>query len=300
MALGVGLPLASLSGMKSNLICSISSLKVLGVAILGSAVAATSAQASLRFQNSARKELLNERWVHAEEVLGRAHQKTLLKLAGFPQETDELLKVKIEVSLPTAFKSKAGDVHKAILAESERYGLDPIFLMAVIENESRFNPLARGTSGEIGLMQLLPDTASWIAHRFGLEFRGAKTLENPVQNIQIGAAYLSMLRERFNLDGKLYLAAYNMGVSNVNRALSRNIVPKDYSGRVLKKYFRFYREVAEFVKDLKPSPSDESFQILRSQEQLRVDLQQMIRDMENISKKAKTPRFAMLDKNFVG
>ena len=133
------------------------------------------------------------------------------------------------------------------MQESFRYGFDPIFLMAVIQNESSFQPGIVGTSGEVGLMQITPVTAEWIADKYGLAYKGRHYLFDPVNNIRIGAAYLSFLREKFDFNSRLYLSAYNMGISNVNRALDRDVLPQEYASRVLKRYVNFYREIKEHL-----------------------------------------------------
>jgi soluble lytic murein transglycosylase len=115
--------------------------------------------------------------------------------------------------------------------------------MAVIENESSFNPTIVGSHGEIGLMQITPVTASWISEKYGVTYKGKASLYDPSINIKIGAAYLSFLREKFNFHSKLYLAAYNMGVSNVHRALGRKVTPQEYSNRVMKRYISFYSKM---------------------------------------------------------
>jgi soluble lytic murein transglycosylase len=99
-------------------------------------------------------------------------------------------------------------------------------------------------------MQLLPSTGRWMAQKSGIRWTGKRTLEDPVANIRIGAAYLAYLRERFDSHGRLYLAAYNMGTTNVNRALARDVWPREYPSRVMQRYVRFYRElVAEHRED---------------------------------------------------
>ena len=60
---------------------------------------------------------------------------------------------------------------------AENYDLDPALLAAVIYRESKFDADARSSSGAIGLMQLLPDTAEGIAlHTGGVEVRGRRPL----------------------------------------------------------------------------------------------------------------------------
>jgi len=68
-------------------------------------------------------------------------------------------------------------------------------------------------------------------------------LKDPVMNIRIGSAYLAHLREHFDNQGRLYLAAYNMGTRNVHKALGKQITPKIYPARVMVRYVRYYREI---------------------------------------------------------
>lgn len=141
------------------------------------------------------------------------------------------------------WKRYAPKISEAILAESRRGGMDPVFLMAVIANESSFNPAARGSHGEIGLMQIKPDTAAWISKIKRLPYKGRRTLLDPVQNIRLGAAYIGYLKERHGSDCRLYLAAYNMGPGNVRRALARRQRVDAYPSRVLRHYAGLYAEL---------------------------------------------------------
>ncbi len=106
-----------------------------------------------------------------------------------------------------------------ILAAGRRYGVDPALVKAVVWRESRFNAAARGSRGEIGLMQvLLPAAAKDWADA---ERRPALTpdhLLNPQTNTLIGAWYLEKLLKRYaQTDNPLpyALADYNAGRSNV-------------------------------------------------------------------------------------
>jgi soluble lytic murein transglycosylase len=191
------------------------------------------------------KELFATRLSHAKELLGRAYRQSVASLEEEERQYREFLLSRIQARLPAAYKRQARKIHKAILDESTKHGFDPAFLVAVIDNESSFNPLVRGTSGEIGLMQVLPSTAAWTAKRIGMNWKGKKTLEDPIANIQIGAAYLAHLRSEFDYHGRLYLSAYNMGTRNVRRALERRVMPKDYASRVMQRYLRFYEELRE-------------------------------------------------------
>jgi soluble lytic murein transglycosylase len=103
-----------------------------------------------------------------------------------------------------------------VRGHARNYGLDPALLAAVIYQESKFKADARSSSGAIGLMQLLPDTAKGIAlHTGGTAFR-VDDLFDPEINVRYGAWYLSHLLEKYR-DERTALAAYNAGQDNVDR-----------------------------------------------------------------------------------
>jgi soluble lytic murein transglycosylase-like protein len=86
--------------------------------------------------------------------------------------------------------------------------LEPNLLRAVIVVESGFNSRAVSKRGAVGLMQLMPATAS----RFGVS-----NLYDPKENVHAGARYLKFLMDRFGHDVRLALAAYNAGEDAVAR-----------------------------------------------------------------------------------
>jgi soluble lytic murein transglycosylase len=95
--------------------------------------------------------------------------------------------------------------------------IDPALLAAVIESESKFNPVARSQAGAVGLMQLTPATAKGIAvYTHGSRFR-VSDLTNPDINVRYGAWYLRHLLDRYGDEERLALAAYNAGEDNVDR-----------------------------------------------------------------------------------
>jgi soluble lytic murein transglycosylase len=106
-----------------------------------------------------------------------------------------------------------------IRGHAENYDLDPALLAAVIYRESKFDPDARSSSGAIGLMQLLPDTAQGIAVHTGGEKFVVEDLYDPEINIRYGSFYLRRLLRKYD-DERLALAAYNAGQANVDRWLA--------------------------------------------------------------------------------
>jgi soluble lytic murein transglycosylase len=90
--------------------------------------------------------------------------------------------------------------------------LDPIVILALIRQESVFNPLARSPVGARGLMQLMPKTAK--------RFRKSvvdKQLTNPQINIDLGTKYFKNLIKRYDGNLVYVLSAYNAGESRVER-----------------------------------------------------------------------------------
>ena len=103
-----------------------------------------------------------------------------------------------------------------VRGHARNYRLDPALLAGVIYQESKFNAHARSSSGAIGLMQLLPDTAKGIAvHTGGTKFRVAD-LDDPEINVRYGAWYLRHLLRKYG-EERTALAAYNAGQDNVDR-----------------------------------------------------------------------------------
>ena len=99
---------------------------------------------------------------------------------------------------------------------AQHYDLDPAFLAAVIEQESKFRADARSSAGAIGLMQLQPATARGIALRTGGSKFVLSDLYDPEINVRYGAWYLHHLLLKYK-DERLALAAYNAGQRNVDR-----------------------------------------------------------------------------------
>jgi soluble lytic murein transglycosylase len=182
---------------------------------------------------------------HAKELLGKYYRHSSVRVG------EDISKINSEIyhltqdRLPSKYKKQYQKVAQTIIDESYRYELDPVFIVSIIQSESSFAPETLGKFGEIGLMQIMPATGKWIAAKYGLKWRGKRTLRDPSLNIQIGAAYLDYLRERFDSHARLYIAAYNMGPKNVKLAREKNIWPKDYAAMVMKSYVEFYESYRE-------------------------------------------------------
>jgi soluble lytic murein transglycosylase len=186
---------------------------------------------------------------HARELLGKGYSKSVVA-SGESVEIEDLNKFVagwIQDKLPPVWRYRAPKIAQTLIDEARKYQFDPIFLVAVIQNESKWNPSAKGDVGELGLMQIRPTTGQWISRRHNLLWRGKISLYNPEINIRVGSAYLAHLRGKFTSRGRLYLAAYNMGGQAVRQALMRKIFPKDYAEHVMHYYVSIYEDLADFV-----------------------------------------------------
>jgi peptidoglycan lytic transglycosylase len=103
-----------------------------------------------------------------------------------------------------------------VRGHARNYDLDPAFLAAVIEQESKFDTTAKSSAGAIGLMQLQPATAKGIALRTGGSKFVLSDLYDPELNVRYGSWYLHHLMLKYK-DERLALAAYNAGQQNVDR-----------------------------------------------------------------------------------
>lgn len=110
--------------------------------------------------------------------------------------------------------------YKAEIARvAERYHVDPYLLAAVVKAESGFDPEAKSDAGAVGLMQLMPTTADWIAARDDWQGAAKPDLHDPAQNLELGTYYLAFLLDRFD-DVPTALAAYNAGHGAVEQWLA--------------------------------------------------------------------------------
>ena len=118
---------------------------------------------------------------------------------------------------------------KEILKQAERWKLDPAIVFALMETESAFNPKARSHIPAFGLLQLVPKSGARDAYRYVYKEDKLVTgdyLYEPVNNIELGCAYLSKIRyyyfENIKDDELAYMCsipAYNTGIGNVSKTL---------------------------------------------------------------------------------
>lgn len=101
---------------------------------------------------------------------------------------------------------------------ADEYDVPKSVILAMIKVESNFKEDAVSGAGACGLMQLMPDTFTWLASTIGEEVSEDQIFD-PELNIKYGTYYVSTLYARLGNWDNVY-AAYNAGLGNVNKWLS--------------------------------------------------------------------------------
>lgn len=132
---------------------------------------------------------------------------------------------------------------------SKKNRIDAAIIISIIKEESHFNPVIKSSADALGLMQLLPSTASHIANLKGLSYSKSSDLLKPKTNIKLGSAYLRNLYD--NSGNMMYaVASYNAGPGAVqkwtNNYKSDDLdefvedIPYSETQNYVKKVFRSY------------------------------------------------------------
>lgn len=157
--------------------------------------------------------------------------------------------------------------YDALIAENAvRCALDPYLLAAMIFCESHYDPQAVSAVGARGLMQLMPDTADWLAWRMELDGFEYDMLFDPQTNIAMGSAYLSFLKARYDGNVSCMVAAYHAGHGQTDKWLKDPAC--SYDGKTLyalpenetKQYLKWVLNVYEVYLELYPDafePADQ-------------------------------------------
>jgi len=101
------------------------------------------------------------------------------------------------------------------------YGVDPLLVLAVMRQESSFDPRAQSNAQAMGLTQIVPSTARDIARRLGRDDFALRDLFKPQTSLEFGTWFMSRLLGDYK--GRVFpaLAAYNAGGGTVARWLQR-------------------------------------------------------------------------------
>ncbi len=151
-----------------------------------------------------------------------------------------------------------------LVRESTERGIDPRLLLAIMRQESRFQPDAKSVAAARGLMQFISTTATRVAGELELKGFAQDDLYSPPNSILFGSHYVNSLFTAFPEQPEAVVASYNGGDDNMKRWLARSqsslperYVPeimftqtKDYVHKVMANY-RMYKYL--YDKDLRPS-----------------------------------------------
>ena len=105
-----------------------------------------------------------------------------------------------------------------IRGSAEEFSLEPALVASVILAESSYRPDAVSKADARGLMQILPSTGEWIAHKLDEPF-DMQNLFEPEVNIRYGCWYLKFLMDRYGGNMRNAIAAYHAGQGTVDQWL---------------------------------------------------------------------------------
>jgi soluble lytic murein transglycosylase-like protein len=132
---------------------------------------------------------------------------------------------------------------RTIAEESNAAGFDPLLVLALIDVESDFEQASISPMGARGLMQIRPQTLSWLAEQAGIDDVHSAMEEDPTLDVRLGVRYLKSLKERFgSLDKALF--AYNLGPAKMIRVWQAHELGqyKGYLRAVKRDYAQLQRE----------------------------------------------------------
>lgn len=143
---------------------------------------------------------------------------------------------------------------KIIKSECDKYSIDYALVFSIINTESGFNKNAKSSKGAMGLMQIMPQTANFIAQNLQVDFV-EKNLFEPKINIAFGVYYLDYLFQKFNSVNAV-ICSYNAGETVVRNWLkdkkyssdgvNLDVIPypetNNYLNKVIKNY-KVYKKI---------------------------------------------------------
>ena len=136
-----------------------------------------------------------------------------------------------------------------IRACAEENGLEPAYPAAVIMAESSYRPQVVSSANAQGLMQLLPETAEWVAGKLGETYEEG-CLFDPETNIRYGCWLLGWLMERYGGDMTCASSAYHQGQGTVDKWLANpeysadgktlSVIPSNATDTYIKRILKYY------------------------------------------------------------
>ncbi len=153
----------------------------------------------------------------------------------------------------------------ALQASIDEHDVEEAWVYGLMRQESRFVTHAKSNVGAAGLMQIMPDTARWAAHRIGLKGYRKGLIHQLDVNLRLGTYYMKNVYSRFDDNPVLASAAYNAGPTRANRwrgeeplegAIYAETIPfdetRDYVKKVMSNtiyYAKLFGHSSESLKD---------------------------------------------------
>ncbi len=183
--------------------------------------------------------------------LRRLGERQLLAAAEFARQSDALDRMvasadraKTEIDMSHRYPSPHDDImHGA----TQSIGLDKAWVYGLIRQESRFIKSARSVVGASGLMQIMPNTANYVAKKIGMTGFSLSGLNDIRTNITLGTQYLNMVLANLGGSQTLATAAYNAGPSRPR--LWRSSLERPVEGAIFAETIPF-SETRGYVKNV--------------------------------------------------
>ncbi|MCZ6906067.1 MAG: lytic transglycosylase domain-containing protein [Deltaproteobacteria bacterium] len=154
----------------------------------------------------------------------------VLRFTNAPTHSSYRVVIRTPRKRPSSSSRFPRRFERIVRSASDRYGVDPNLVSAMIKVESNFNPHAVSRKGARGLMQLMPETARNL---------DVGDIYDPTENINGGVRHLKLLLDRFGGNQRMALAAYNAGAKAVERY--RGVPPFSETREYVRLVLRYYR-----------------------------------------------------------
>lgn len=163
-----------------------------------------------------------------------------------------ILGVSVYLNYIADLKNHPLKYEREVYASAQKHGIEAQLVFSVILVESHFTPDAVSHSGAQGLMQIMPETAEWVAWRQNKSYDKNRVFE-PAYNIDMGCYLLSYLLDYYDGNAELALAAYNAGKNVVDSWIADEthfdgkqlIIPYPETRNYVKKVLNAYEKYGE-------------------------------------------------------
>lgn len=151
-------------------------------------------------------------WIYAVRGMSDQQLRAAAQWAGEEGVFDRVVNTSLltdeEVDFPQRF---AAPFKEGVSTQAQSINLDPAWVYGLIRQESRFMTDARSRVGASGLMQLMPDTARWVANKIGMKNFNLAQINDFDVNTTLGTNYLKIVLDQLGGSEVLASAGYNAG-----------------------------------------------------------------------------------------